>query len=119
MLFSKPFKTIGSVAMCAFISNVPSVVIASPGMIPTHVFAEEMTRTQALQNVQNYLNRTDVQQALIERGLSPEEASSRLASLSEAELRQLSGQIEQARAGGDILVTILIVVLIIFLIKRI
>ena len=119
MLFSKSFKTIGSFAMAAVLSNIPAIATAQPGMIPTHLVVAELSRTEALKKVHSFLNRSDVQQLLIERGLSAEEASLRVASLSEIELNQLSGQIEQARAGGDILVAILIVVLIIFLIKRI
>ncbi|WP_413944383.1 PA2779 family protein [Bdellovibrio sp. HCB-162] len=118
-MFSKPFKIAGAVSMSAFVSHVPQVALAAPGMISTRNFVEQTTRAQDLQTVQDYLSRTDVQKALMDRGLSAEEASSRLASLSEAELKQLSDQIHKAQAGGDILVTILVIVLIIFLIKRI
>lgn len=118
MLFSKSSKVIGSILMSSILTNVPAIVMAEPGMIPTHVVAAESSRAQALQNVHDFLSRSDVQRLLIERGLSADEASSRVASLSEAELKQLSGQIEQARAGGDILITVLVVILIIFLIKR-
>lgn len=119
MLFSKSIKVIGSVAMSAVLSNVPTTAMAESGLIPTHVAVEELTRSEALQQVHEFLGRSDVQKLLIERGLSAEEASSRLASLSEVELRQLSQQVEQARAGGDILGAVLIVVLIIFIITRI
>lgn len=118
MLFSKSFKVVGSIAMSAMLTNMPAVALAEPGMIPTHVAAEALNRAQALQNVNEFLSRSDVQKIMTERGLSTEEASLRLASLSESELRQLSSQVSEARAGGDILVAILLVVLIIFLIKR-
>ena len=88
-------------------------------MIATQAVVDELSKSEALNRVNNFLTRADVQKLLMERGLSAEEASLRVASLSETELNQLSGQIEKAKAGGDILVTILLVVLIIFLIKRI
>jgi len=119
MLFSNSFKMTGAIAMAAMISNVPAVAIAQTQMIPTQVVVDELNRAEALNKVNNFLSRGDVQKLLEERGLSAEEASLRVASLSQAELNQLSGQIEQAKAGGDILVAILLVVLIIFLIKRI
>jgi hypothetical protein len=100
-------------------SNAPAVVLADHAMIPTSTVVENLSRAQAEQNVQTFLSQENVRKALLERGVSPDEVSSRLASLSETELRQLSGQVQQARAGGDILVAILIIVLIIFLIKRI
>ena len=103
--------------MCLLMSNLPAVAGTNQSMISTNVVVAELDRTQAEQKINDYLTRSDVRAALIDRGVSPDEVSSRLASLSESELRGLSMQVEQARAGG-ILVTILIVVLIIFLIKR-
>lgn len=41
-------------------------------------------------------------------GLSADEVDSRLASLSDQEIRQLPGQVSEARAGEDILVAILL-----------
>ena len=121
MKFSKPFKVVCSVLMSALISNVPAVAFANQnhGMISTSVVVEQLDRAQAEQEIQSQLNRDDVQKALIANGVSPDEVSTRLATLSDSELRQLSGQLHEARAGGDILVAVLLVVLIIFLIKRI
>ncbi|MGZ3774774.1 MAG: PA2779 family protein [Pseudobdellovibrionaceae bacterium] len=119
MLFSKSFKVAGSVFMSTILTNAPTVVMAEAQMIPTHIVAAEFDRSESIKNVHDFLNRDDVQKLLMERGLSKEEAYSRVASLSESELKQLNGQIAQAKAGGDILVAVLIIVLIIFLIKRI
>jgi hypothetical protein len=119
MKFSKRFRIVCSLAMCTWLSNVPSVALAQHTMIPTSVLVQNVDRAQAEKNVQSFLTQENVRKALLEKGVSADEVSLRLASLSDAELRQLSGQVEQARAGGDILVAILIIVLIIFLIKRI
>jgi hypothetical protein len=100
-------------------SDIPAVAVAEHTMIPTTQFVTELDRNQTQKDLQEILSREDVKKALLERGVSPDEISSRLASLSDSDLRQLSGQIQQARAGGDILVAILLIVLIIFLIKRI
>lgn len=88
-------------------------------MIPTTVVVSELSRADAQAKVEDLLKQEDVKKQLTANGVSVEEATQRLASLSEAEMKNLAGQIDQARAGGDILFTILIVVLIIFLIKRI
>ena len=119
MRFSKRFMAACSFMMCLFMSNIPALALANQAMISTNVVIAELDRAQTEQKINDYLNRTDVRNALLERGVSADEVSSRLASLSETELRSLSTQVEQARAGGDILITILVVVLIIFLIKRI
>lgn len=118
MRFSKRSRTLVALAMSVFISNVPSTVLAD-GMISTSTVVADLTRAEAQNNVESLLQRDDVREELQKRGLEPSEISARLASLSAEEMRQLSGQLNEARAGGDILVTILVVVLIIFLIKRI
>lgn len=107
------------VGLSLLISNIPSVVVAQTEMIPTHQVVQNLSRAETVSTVNGYLSREDVQQELIKRGLNPDEVSNRLASLSEAEMQQLSSQVAQAKAGGDILVTIVLVLLIVFLIQRI
>lgn len=121
MRMSKTSRFACSVAMSLILSNVPAVAMAESGrtMIPTSVAVTELSRAESQRKISDELAKDDLRKALLDRGVSPDEVSTRLASLSDAELRQLAGQIDQARAGGDILFTILIVVLIIFLIKRI
>ena len=105
--------------MSVFLTNIPAQVLAHGKMIPTTVVATDMTRTQAEARVQGFLNNADVRKALSEQGLSADEINQRISSLSDVEVKQLAGQMEQAKYGGDILITILVIVLIIFLIKRI
>ncbi len=103
--------------MSLLLSNAPA--LAMDTMIATHVAVADLSRTQANQQVQNFMSEAQVRNELLKRGVTPEEATARLANLTETEVKQLAGQIETARAGGDILWTILIVILIIFLVKRI
>lgn len=119
MRFSKPFKVTCCLSLSLLMTDVPAIAWAQGNMISTSTLVTQLDRGQTETKIQNFLNRTDVQKALIERGVSPAEVSSRLASLSETELRHLSGQVEYAQAGGDILVAILLVVLILFFVKRI
>lgn len=107
--------------MSLMMSHLPNVAVAEavPVLVPTILIANELNREQAENDLRDLLSRDEVKAQLVANGVSPEEATSRIASLSEPELRQLHMQVEEARAGGDILVTILVVVLIIFLIKRI
>lgn len=118
MKFSRTFITAVAISMSVLLSNIPATLMAQE-MIPTSVVVEEMARTQAQAKVASFLQSQDVRSELAKRGLSADEVSARLASLSASELRALSGQIDEARAGGNILYAILIVVLIIFLIQRI
>lgn len=106
------------------ISHLPNVAFAEVAMneatqmVPTSVVVEEFNRQQTETKVLNFLNKDDVQKKLVSQGLNADEAKMRVASLSNQELQSLSTQIDQAQYGGDILVAILLVVLIIFLVKR-
>jgi hypothetical protein len=121
----KPIKIIFVICLGLLVSNIPNIVSAqslmnkNSEMISASVVLSDINHKEAEREVQNFLKQTDIQNELIKQGVSPNEASSRLASLSERELQQLSTQVKEARAGGDILVAILLVVLIIYLIKRI
>jgi hypothetical protein len=123
MTISRTMRPLLALVLVLLISNVPHVVMAEAAqakMIPAAVVAEELTRAEAQANVSEFLKREDVRKQLVATGLSEREVKLRVASLSEAELKQLSKQVDQARAGGEgILIAILLVVLIIFLIKRI
>lgn len=111
-------KVLLSLTLSALMAYMPTFASANGGMIATTTVVENISREQAQEDVESYLAQVDVQNALMAQGVSAEEVKSRLASLSQQEMAQLSGQIQEARAGG-ILVTILVVVLIIFLIQRI
>lgn len=112
-------------SLAFLMSNIPSVLFAqgallrSQEMVPTSLMLEEFSRSEAENNVAEYLGRPEVERQLIEQGISQKEITARLASLSEQEIRQLSSQVKEARAGGDVLFTILIVMLIIFIAQRI
>lgn len=98
------------------------VMQAHAGMMSTSDALHEMGRTQGEADIKDFLKRDDVQQQLMKVGLSQDEAQKRIASLSDAEVKKLSTDIQKATAGGDIggiLVLVLVVVLIIYLVKRI
>lgn len=125
MRILKSTKVAGALFMAFLMSNIPNVVMAEMALAPSHQMIStsavlaELTRAEAETEVRGYLERSEVQSELLKQGLSPDEITTRLASLSEQEMRQLSSQVKEARAGGDILIAILVVVLIIYLIKRI
>lgn len=125
MINPKPRKFVCAVFMAVLVSNIPNVVLAESlndsenEMISASTVLAEATRAEAEEHIRDYLQKSEVQSELIRQGVSPDEVSVRLANLSEQEIRQLSGQVKEARAGGDILVAILLVVLIIYFINRI
>lgn len=110
--------------MTVLLSHLPNVAVAEvvlykDKMVPTQIMVAELTRAEAQSKIENYLNQSELRQKLSERGLSADEISVRLASLSDLEMKQLAQQMDQAQYGGNILVAILLVVLIIYFAKRI
>lgn len=118
------YRNIVIAVLTICLSHLPNVAFAEVAMdhaqqmVPTSVVVEEFNRQQTEEKVLNFLNKDEVQKKLVAQGLNADEAKLRVASLSNQELQSLSKQIDQAQYGGDILVAILLVVLIIFLIKR-
>ena len=124
MKLSSISKNITIATLAVLMSHIPNVALADVAiqkqeMISAGSVLADISREEAAKEVKNYLSKTEVQAELMKHGLTADEVNTRLASLSKQELQQLAGQVQEARAGGDILVTILIVVLIIYLIKRI
>jgi hypothetical protein len=113
-----------AIFMAAIISTIPYIAAAeaAPAMLPTSVVVEQMSLTEARAKVQSFLDREDFKSELVKRGVSPTEVNARIASLNEQELRQLAAQMDQAKLGGDIggiLIIVVLVLLIIFLARRI
>lgn len=111
--------------MAVFLTNAPHIALAETAgeMIPTAVVVEEMSRAESVANITELLSREDAQAQLEKFGVTKEEVTKRLASLSDAEIRDLTKQIDQAKFGGEaitgILVVVVLVLLIIFLAKRV
>lgn len=74
------------------------------------------TRNVQIGIIQQQLARADVQQAMINLGVDPGQAQLRVASLSDAELAQLSGQLENLPAGGDSVLVVIGIVFVVLLI---
>lgn len=115
------FFTVGILSLS--LSHLPQVVFAETiqnnKMVSTAEVLERFNRKTTEDKVSSYLNQKQIEQKLVEQGVTVSEAQARIASLSDAELQNLSQQIDKAQYGGDIFVTVLLIVLIIFLVKRI
>ena len=116
-----------AIAMSVILTNIPYLAWAdalenNEGMIATTQVVEQMNRRETEQKVQEFLSRNEVRSEFTKRGVSPDEVSARIASLTDQELNQLSHQMDQARFGGDvvgILIVVVLVLLIIYLAKRV
>lgn len=73
--------------------------IAHAGMVPTERVIDQMTAQQDRASVLEFLERGDVRRQLEALGVDPGEAAARVDGLSDAEIAQLAGRIEELPAG--------------------
>jgi hypothetical protein len=95
---------------------------ALAALVPTDSVAEPAGSADARGRLMQYLAREDVRAALTAQGLDPEEAQERIASLTDAEVQQIAGQLGQLPAGGDglwVVVAVLVIVLLVILILKV
>ncbi len=95
------------------LSHTAGLQAAQAAMIATDAVAVTAADAQVAARraqVLETLNRADVAQALIEKGVDMDAARARVASLSDAEVTQLADQLDKAPAGAsDILGTIVFI----------
>ena len=101
----------GSLVCAGFSSGVAAAVI------DTQQAATMDVREQRLAGVNATLAREDVRKAMIGLGVDPVEAQQRVASLSDAELTRLEGQLQQLPAGGTALGLVGAVFLVLLLLE--
>jgi hypothetical protein len=88
---------------------------AQAGMVSTEEAVTTITQTAQRNQVTAFLQRADVATALQGQGVSSQDALNRVQALSDAEIDQLAGRIEQAPVGGEVLgllFTVFIVLLV-------
>ncbi len=110
----KSFKQLISSCLIVCITTAGFPMTAQASIIAT----DEITSPAATSNrdrVNAFLAREDVSQAMLGQGVSALAATERVKAMSDVEVAQLAGRIDQAPAGGEvlgILFTIFIVLLV-------
>jgi hypothetical protein len=102
-----------SLIVCMTAASLPFGVQAR--IISTEETTAPAAANSSRDTVNRFLARDDVRQAMLGQGLSVEAATQRVAAMSDVEVAQLAGRVEQAPAGGDvlgILFTVFIVLLV-------
>jgi len=100
---------IASTALMGLPMTAQAAIVSTDEAISTPVAAAYRDR------VNTFLTRADVRKALQEQGVNGDAAVERVKAMSDTEVAQLAGRIDQAPAGGDILgilFTIFIVLLV-------
>jgi hypothetical protein len=100
-------------AMLAVSSWVP----ANAAMVTTEQLVSSDVRDARIAQVQGFLARADVKKQLETWGVASDQAEARVAKLSDSELEQLAMNIDQQPAGGDVLVILGVVFLVLIVLE--
>ena len=88
---------------------------ANAGIVGTDITLATDTAVANRDQVTTFLARADIQQAMQDRGVNGADALQRVQSMSDAEVAQLAGRIDQAPVGGEVigvLFTVFIILLV-------
>ena len=88
---------IASTALMGLPMTAQAAIVSTDEAMSTPVAAANRDR------VNTFLTRADVRKALQEQGVNGDAAVERVKAMSDTEVAQLAGRIDQAPAGGDIL----------------
>lgn len=103
---SKPIAL--ALAAALFVTSLP-IGAARAGLVTTDQLVEQRTAASDRERLAAILLRDDVRQQMEALGVDRNEAMARLASLSDQEVQQIAGRIDELPAGQNLLVGLLIV----------
>ena len=99
------------------LSMVVAPATATAGVISTQQALSAEMRDAKETQVRSSLARDDVRQAMQRLGVDPADADARIASLSDAELVRMQGELDSLPAGGDALAVIGVVFLVLLILE--
>lgn len=111
----KNFKNIIASFLIFCIAAAGFPMAAQAGIMTTDDVISASAASANRESVSAFLARDDVRQAMLGQGISPQAAFERVNAMSDAEVAQLAGRVDQAPAGGEVLgllFTVFIVLLV-------
>lgn len=108
--YAAAMRRLTMVITCVFGFMTVAVPVAQAGVISVER-ATAPTAGDQRTKVQNFMQREDVRAQLISLGVDPQDAQSRVASLSDAELARTANLIDQP-AGGDAITVVAVLFLV-------
>ena len=111
------FKKLVATAMAVLmVMSVAPIGLAQAKMVTTDQVLEHADQGSDQKRVESFILREDVQRQLVLLGINPEEAASRVASLSNGEIQQIAGRLDELPAGEGAVGAVVGAILIIFLV---
>jgi hypothetical protein len=97
--------------------GVTSLQPAVAAMIGTETALAAQEREWQIDRVQAFLERDAVQQQMADLGVPPEAAAARVAGLTDAELAEINGRLDELPAGGSALAVIGVVFVVLLILE--
>jgi len=98
-----PFKRFVSALLIASTALMGMPNLAHAGIVSTETVISSQAQPAQRAQVNAFFLRDDVRSALEQQGVSADSALARVNTMTDAEVAQLAGRIDQAPAGGDVL----------------
>ena len=98
-------------------SDGRSIALGHAEVIGTPTFSQSLTRDARIDRINGFLAQDSVRSKMIGLGVDPRDAQTRVAALTDSELQLLDQQIASAPAGGDALVIVGIVFLVLLILE--
>lgn len=102
---------IGSLALSMVVTPATASIIGTQQALSAEMRANTETQVRAS------LARDDVRQAMQQLGVDPADADTRIASLSDAELLRMQGELDRLPAGGSALAVIGVVFVVLLILE--
>ncbi len=115
-MFNLFVKRAGTCVVVLCLTLLPVLQTASAAIIQTEIAIEMTERQQQIDRINEVLDRDAVQSVLIKFGVDPVDASTRVQSLTSAELQILEQQLANLPAGGTGFVEVVGIVAIVLLV---
>lgn len=107
------FRKLVAIALTSLmVMNVVPIGLAQAKMVTTDQVLSQSTSSDDRAQVLNFLMREDVQQHMTRLGVNPEEAKSRVASLSDEEIQGIAGRLDDLPAGEGVEFVVAVILLI-------
>lgn len=97
---TKPVSHLVVLGLLALSLHLPA---ANAALVGTDAVVNAAQAQQSRERLMNALNRADVKEQLVARGVDPAQVQARLDSLTDEEVQTLSTKLDQLPAGGDAL----------------
>ena len=93
-----------------------TAITAKAGLIGTEAVINTLQGEKSRSRITAFLDRQEVREAFIQKGIDPAQAKNRVASLTDQEISQICKTLDQLPAGGDGIGTVVGAVVLIFII---